>query len=151
MEVYRRSRSSLKRTGGFALAVLPLASHRTLDGSAMVSLGEQLFHALSVLSEADDSLPIDHQRGRRAAFPLVHQLVVGVRICLDVLALIGDALLPKELFGGLAIPSSGLVIENDLLHRMFLLLLGRRPSRMREARMCRLAQIPLAGARRRKR
>jgi hypothetical protein len=87
----------------------------------MVSLGEQLFHALPVLSEADDSLPIDHQRGRRAAFPLVHQLVVGVWICLDVFALIGDALLPKELFGGLAIPSSGLVIENDLLHCMFLL------------------------------
>jgi hypothetical protein len=33
----------------------------------------------------------------------------------------GDAPLPKELFGGLAIPSSGTVIENNLLHRMFLL------------------------------
>ena len=121
MEVYRRSRSALKRTGGFAIAVLPLASHRTLDGSALVLLGEQLFHTLPVLVEADDGLPIDHQRGRRAAFPLVHQLIVGVRVCLDVLALIGDALLPKELFGGRAIPSSGLVIENDLLHRMFLL------------------------------
>jgi hypothetical protein len=121
MEVYRHSRPSLKRTGGFAIAVLPLASRRTLDGSAMVPLGEQLFHTLPVLLEADDGLPIDHQRGRRAAFPLVHQLIVGVRICLDVLALIGDALLPKELFGGQAIPSSGLVIENDLLHRMFLL------------------------------
>ena len=84
-------------------------------------LGEKLFHTLPVLSEANDGLPIDHQGGRRAAFPLVHQLIVGARICLDVLALIGDALLPKELFGGLAIPSSGLVIENDLLHRMFLL------------------------------
>ena len=84
--------------------MLPFASRRTLDGSAMVPLGEQLFHTLPVLSEADDSLPIDHQGGRRAAFPLVHQLIVGARICLDVLALIGDALLPKELFGGLGNP-----------------------------------------------
>jgi hypothetical protein len=105
----------------------------------MVLLGEQLFHTMPVLLEADDGFPIDHQRGRRAAFPLVHQLVVGVWICLDVLTLIGDALLPKELFGGMAIPSSGLVIENDLLHRMSLLLRGCRPSRMREARMSRLA------------
>ena len=104
--------------------MLPLASRRTLDGSAMVPLGEQLFHTLPVLLEADDGLPIDHQRGRRAAFPLVHQLIVGIRICLDILALIGDALLPKELFGRPTIPSAGLVVQDDPLHWMASLFMG---------------------------
>ena len=81
-------------------------------------LGEQLFHTTPVRLEAADHLPVNHQRGRGTAFPLIHQLIVGARICLDVLALVGDALLPKELLGRPAIPSTGLVVQDDLLHRM---------------------------------
>jgi hypothetical protein len=73
---------------------------------------------LTVRLEADDRLAVDHQRGRRPALPVIDQLVIGVRVRLDVLALVGDALLPKELFGRPAIPSAGLVVQDDLLHWM---------------------------------
>jgi hypothetical protein len=79
-------------------------------------LGEQLLYAFTVGLEADDHLAIDHQRSRRTAFPSVHQLVISARVRLDVLALVGDALLPKELFGCPAIPSAGLVVQDNPLH-----------------------------------
>jgi hypothetical protein len=84
-------------------------------------LGQQLFHPLAVPLEAADHLPINHQCGRRTAFPLIHQLIVGTRVCLDVLPLKGDALLPKELLGRPAVPSTGLMVQNHLLHDRFLL------------------------------
>jgi hypothetical protein len=88
--------------------------------SSMDPLGQQLFHPTPVRLEAADHLPVNHQRGRGTAFPLIHQLIVGARICLDVLPLVGDAPLPKELLGRPAIPSTGLVVQNHLLHGMFL-------------------------------
>jgi hypothetical protein len=83
-------------------------------------LREQLFHPTPVGLEATDHLPVDHQCSRGPAFPLIHQLVVGAGIRLDVLPLIGNTLLPKELLGSPAIPSTGLVVQNHLLHRLFL-------------------------------
>src|SRR5215510_2765803 len=50
-------------------------------------LRQQLLHPFTVGLEADDHLAVDHQRGRRPAFPLIDQLVIGVRVRLDVLAL----------------------------------------------------------------
>jgi hypothetical protein len=73
-------------------------------------LCEQRLYPLTVRLEADDHLAVDHQRGRRPAFPVIDQLVIGVRVRLDVLALVGDAFLPKELFGRPTIPSAGLVV-----------------------------------------
>jgi hypothetical protein len=87
----------------------------------MDPLSEQFFHPPAVRLEADDHLAIAHQRRRRTAFPCIHQLVVGARIRLDVLAFIRDAPLPKELLGRPAIASAGLVVQDDLLHRMSLL------------------------------
>src|ERR671930_27569 len=79
-------------------------------------LCQQLLHPFTVGLEAADHLAVDHQRGRRPAFPFIDQLVIGVRVRLDVLALVGDALLPKELFGCPAIPSAGLVVQDNPLH-----------------------------------
>ena len=45
-------------------------------------------------------------------------------LSLDVLALVGDALLPKELIGRPAIPSAGLVVQDDPLHWMSSLFMG---------------------------
>src|ERR671930_134345 len=87
-------------------------------------LCQQLLHPLTVGLEADDHLVVDHQRGRRPAFPCIDQLVIGARVRLDVLALVGDALLPKELFGCPTIPSAGLVVQDDLLHWMPSLFMG---------------------------
>src|SRR5215813_9869996 len=80
-------------------------------------LRQQLLYALAVRLEPADHLAIDHQRGRRPAFPFIDQLVIGARVRLDVLSLVGDALLPKELFGRPAIPSAGLVVQQYLFHR----------------------------------
>jgi hypothetical protein len=87
-------------------------------------LGEQVLYPFTVGLEADDHLAVDHQRGRRTALPSVDQLVIGARVRLDVLALVGDALLPKELFGRPAIPSAGLVVQDDPLHWMASLFMG---------------------------
>jgi len=99
--------------------VLPFASRRTLDGSAMVPLGEQLFHTLPVLSKPMTASP-SITSCRRATFHLFHQLIVGAGSAWMFCSHRGCSS-AKELFGGLAIPSSGLVIENDFFHRMFLL------------------------------
>jgi hypothetical protein len=87
-------------------------------------LRQQLLHPFTVGLEADEHLAVDHQRGRAPAFPCIDQLVIGVRVRLDVLALVGDALLPKELFGRPAIPSAGLVVQDDPLHWMASLFMG---------------------------
>jgi hypothetical protein len=87
-------------------------------------LGEQRLYPLPVRLEADEHLAVDHQRGRAPAFPCIDQLGIGVRVRLDVLALVGDALLPKELFGRPAIPSAGLVVQDDPLHWMASLFMG---------------------------
>jgi hypothetical protein len=79
-------------------------------------LGEQLLHPLAVGLEPDDHLLVNHQRGRRTAFPPVHQFVISRWICLDVLPFIGDSLLPKELFGRPTVPSAGLVVQDNPLH-----------------------------------
>src|SRR5262249_11974338 len=90
-------------------------SYRPIAPSLM-ALGEQLLYPFTVGLEADDHLAVDHQRRRRTALPSVHQLVIGTRIRLDVLAVVGDTLPPKELFGCPAIPSAGLMVQDNLLH-----------------------------------
>src|SRR5262249_27786296 len=72
--------------------------------------------ALSIRLEPHDDLAVDHERRRGPALPSVDQFVARVRIGLDILRLIRDAVLPEELLGGAAIPSARLMIKNDLFH-----------------------------------
>jgi hypothetical protein len=90
-------------------------SYRAIVPS-LASLGEQLLYPLAVGLKAGDHLTVDHQRGRGTAFPLIDQLVIGLRICLDILPFIGNTLVPKELLGRPAIPSTGLMVQQHLLH-----------------------------------
>jgi hypothetical protein len=81
-----------------------------------------LLDARSIRLEALDDLAVDHERRRGAALPRVDQLIACPRIGLDVLRFVGDAVLPKELLGGAAVPSARLVIENYTRHHATLLL-----------------------------
>jgi hypothetical protein len=81
-----------------------------------------LLDARSIRLEALDDLAVDHERRRGAALPRVDQLIARPRIGLDVLRFVGDAVLPKELLGGAAVPSARLVIENYTRHHAALLL-----------------------------
>jgi len=83
---------------------------------------EELLDARSIRLEALDDLAVDHERRRGAALPRVDQLIARPRIGLDVLRFVGDAVLPKELLGGAAVPSARLVIENYTRHHAALLL-----------------------------
>ena len=73
---------------------------------------EELLDAGSIRLEALDDLAVDHERRRGAALPRVDQLIARPRIGLDVLRFVGDAVLPKELFGGAAIASARLMVES---------------------------------------
>jgi hypothetical protein len=80
------------------------------------ALCEQLFHPFTVSAKPADHFVVDHQGSGHPTPPLVDQLIAGGWIGLNILALEGDAFLPKELFGGAAIPSPRLMVQYHLLH-----------------------------------
>ncbi len=76
---------------------------------------------MPVLIKAYKDLAIDDESRRSPALPLIHQLIHGGRICLNVLAHVRNPFLLKKLFSVLTIPSTRLMVKDNLFsHELYL-------------------------------